>query len=182
MITVTCTCLESRLSTEAWAGLEQCLLRHARMTSHSSSSLQSASDRTILTGGGCESDRVARTRTPDLSGSDPMRQNLLGRDLHARLPGVVKAMEGIRLSFRASVLFLQDNNLKSGIFDFDFLPSWFGPSCTSLLCPPSPNLSSAPHQPRPQGPPREKLPMNLSSGASHAEGPGDEVVRLTACH
>ena len=32
-------------------------------------------------------------------------------------------------------------------------------------------------QPRPQGPPREKLPpKDLSSGASHAEGPGDEVV------
>ena len=30
-------------------------------------------------------------------------------------------------------------------------------------------------QPRPQGPPREKLPTKDSSGASHADGPGDEV-------
>ena len=30
------------------------------------------------------------------------------------------------------------------------------------------------YQPRPQGPPREKLPTN-----SHAEGPGDEVDNLT---
>ena len=30
-------------------------------------------------------------------------------------------------------------------------------------------------QPRPQGPPREKLLTKDSSGASHAEGPGDEV-------
>ena len=38
-------------------------------------------------------------------------------------------------------------------------------------------VNSAISETRPQGPPREKLPTNdLSSGASHAEGPGDEVV------
>ena len=36
-------------------------------------------------------------------------------------------------------------------------------------------------QPRPQGPPRCRRMTRLSSGASHAEGPGDEVVCVCVC-